>query len=83
VGNRVRIGFVTFQSQLPHQPQLRSSGQISTTFQELKLKYDIAVEEHTFDGASTGRVTVVLTLANEGRLKPLDGVDVDFRREIL
>ena len=56
---------------------------LGETKDELKLKYDIAVEEHTFDGASTCRGTVVLTLANEGRLKPLDGVDVDFRRESL
>ena len=49
---------------------------LSETKEELKLKYDIAVEEHSFDGASTGRVTVVLTLADEGRLKPLDGVEL-------
>ena len=47
---------------------------LSESKEELRLKYDIAVEEHSFDGASTGRVTVVLTLADEGRLKPLDGV---------
>ena len=49
---------------------------LGETKEELKLKYDIAVEEHTFDGATTGRVTVVLTLADEGRLKPLDGVEL-------
>jgi hypothetical protein len=54
---------------------------LSETKEELKLKYDIAVEEHSFDGASTGRVTVVLTLADEGRLKPLDGVQLDIRGE--
>ena len=51
---------------------------LGETKEELKLKYDIAVEEHTFDGANTGRVTVVLTLADEGRLKPLDGVQLDI-----
>ncbi len=51
---------------------------LSETKEELKLKYDIAVEEHSFDGASTGRVTVVLTIADEGRLKPLDGVQLDI-----
>ncbi|HEX8910937.1 MAG TPA: hypothetical protein VF796_01160 [Humisphaera sp.] len=39
------------------------------TKEELKLKYGVAVEDH-----GTGRVTVVLTLADEGRLKPLDEV---------
>jgi hypothetical protein len=44
---------------------------LSQTKEELKLKYDVAVEEH-----SSGRVTVVLTLADEGRLKPLDDVQL-------
>lgn len=49
---------------------------LAETKEELKLKYDIAVEEHSFNGTSTGRVTVVLTIADEGRLKPLDGVQL-------
>jgi hypothetical protein len=49
---------------------------LGQTKEELKLKYDVAVEEHTFGGESTGRVTVVLTLADEGRLKPLDEVQL-------
>jgi hypothetical protein len=44
--------------------------------EELKLKYDVTVEHHTFDERGTGRVTVVLTLADEGRLKPLDEVQL-------
>jgi hypothetical protein len=40
---------------------------------ELKLKYDVKVTDH-----STGRVTLVLTIADEGRLKPLDSVDLQF-----
>ncbi len=44
--------------------------------EELKLKYVVAVEEHSFDGEPTGRVTVVFTLADEGRLKPLDEVQL-------
>ena len=44
--------------------------------EELKLKYDVAVEEHGFGKDLTGRVTVVLTLADEGRLKPLDEVQL-------
>ena len=39
--------------------------------EQLKLKYDVAVEEN-----GVGRVTVVLTLADEGRLKPLDEVQL-------
>ena len=38
---------------------------------ELKLKYDLTVHDH-----GTGRVTVVLTLEDEGRLKPLDEVQL-------
>jgi hypothetical protein len=41
------------------------------TKDELKLKYEVAVEDH-----NTGRVTVVFTLADEGRLKPLDEVQL-------
>ena len=39
--------------------------------EQLKLKYDVVVED-----PGTGRVTIVLTLANEGRLKPLDEVQL-------
>ena len=41
------------------------------TKDELKLKYDVTVQDH-----KTGRVTVVFTLADEGRLKPLDEVQL-------
>ena len=46
------------------------------TKDELRLKYDVAVEEHSFGGTPTGRITVVFTLADEGRLKPLDEVQL-------
>ena len=46
------------------------------TKDDLKLKYDVVVEEHAFGGTPTGRVTVVFTLADEGRLKPLDEVQL-------
>jgi len=39
--------------------------------EELKLGYDVSVQDH-----GTGRVTVVLTLADEGRLQPLDEVEL-------
>ncbi len=41
------------------------------TKDELKLKYHVTVQDH-----KTGRVTVVFTLADEGRLKPLDEVQL-------
>ena len=44
---------------------------LGETKDELKLKYDVAVQDH-----GTGRVTIVLTLADEGRLKPLDEVQL-------
>src|SRR5439155_26883103 len=49
---------------------------LGQTKEELKLKYDVAVEQHVFDERGTGRVTVTLTLADEGRLKPLDEVQL-------
>jgi hypothetical protein len=44
---------------------------LGETKEELKLKYDVALKDH-----GTGRVTIVLTLADEGRLKPLDEVQL-------
>ena len=44
--------------------------------EELKLKYDVAVEHHGTGEQSTGRVSVVFTLEDEGRLKPLDAVEL-------
>lgn len=46
-------------------------GILGQTKEELKLKYDVTVVDHY-----TGRVTVVLTIADEGRIKPLDSVDL-------
>jgi hypothetical protein len=44
--------------------------------EELGLKYDVAVQDH-----GTGRVTVVVTLADEGTLKPLTAVQLDVPGE--
>ncbi len=44
---------------------------LGQTKEELKLDYGVSVVDH-----GTGRVTVVLTLADEGRLKPLDEVQL-------
>ena len=44
---------------------------LGETQQELKLKYDLSVQDH-----GTGRVTIVFTLADEGRLKPLDEIEL-------
>ena len=39
------------------------------TKEELELEYDVSVKDH-----GTGRVTVTLTIADQGRLKPLRSV---------
>ena len=44
---------------------------LGETKEELKLKYDVTVQDH-----GTGRITAVLTLEDEGRLKPLDEVQL-------
>lgn len=44
---------------------------LGETKDDLKLKYEVSVQDH-----GTGRVTVVFTLADEGRLKPLDEVQL-------
>ena len=44
---------------------------LGQTKEELKLEYEVSVVDH-----GTGRVTVVLTLVDEGRLKPLDEVQL-------
>jgi hypothetical protein len=46
--------------------------ELGETKEQLKLKYDVAVVDH-----GTGRVTITLTIADEGRLAPLDrGVEL-------
>ena len=49
---------------------------LGQTKEQLKLKYEVAVQEHSFGGESTGRVTIMFTLADEGRLKPLDWAEL-------
>jgi hypothetical protein len=44
---------------------------LGETKEKLRLQYDVEVSEH-----GTGRVTIVLTIADEGRLKPLDEVQL-------
>ena len=44
---------------------------LGQTKEELELKYDVAVQDH-----GTGRITAVLTLADEGRLKPVYAVEL-------
>lgn len=44
--------------------------------EELELEYDVAVTDH-----GTGRVTVVFTLINAGRLEPLDEVQLAIPAE--
>ncbi len=44
---------------------------LGQTKEELKLNYELAVYDH-----GTGRVTATLTIADEGRLAPLDAVEL-------
>jgi hypothetical protein len=49
--------------------------ELGETKEQLKLKYDVSAADH-----GTGRVTVTLTIADEGRLAPLSrGVDLVVR----
>jgi hypothetical protein len=43
--------------------------ELSETKEQLKLEYDLSVTDH-----GTGRVTINLTITNEGRMSPPDGV---------
>ena len=44
---------------------------LGKTKEQLRLKYDVSVVDH-----GTGRVTVNLTIADQGRLKPLTSADL-------
>ena len=46
------------------------------TKEQLKLDYEVSVKDH-----GTGRVTVTFKLADEGRLKPLNSVDLSIPSE--
>lgn len=47
--------------------------ELGETKEELKLKYEVKASDH-----KTGRVTVTLTLEDEGRLGPLDSIDLQI-----
>lgn len=47
--------------------------ELGETKEELKLKYEVKATDH-----KTGRVTVTLTLEDEGRLGPLDSIDLQI-----
>jgi hypothetical protein len=47
---------------------------LGETKEQLKLKYDVSLKDH-----GTGRVTVIVTIVDEGKLKPLDSVDLVIR----
>ena len=58
-------------------PRLEAIGFIlGESKQQLKLQYDVDVNQAVIDERGTVLVTVVLTLADEGRLKPLDDVQL-------
>ncbi len=48
--------------------------QLGQTKEQLKLDYQVSVTDH-----GTGRVTVNVAIADEGRLKPLNSVDLVVR----
>lgn len=45
--------------------------QLSESKDELRLKYDLELTDH-----QSGRVTLTLTLQDQGRLKPLDSIEL-------
>ena len=49
---------------------------LGETKEQFKLEYELAVHDH-----GTGRVTAVLTIADEGRLKPLSAVELMVPKE--
>jgi hypothetical protein len=46
---------------------------LGETMVQLKLEYEVSVKDH-----GTGRITVTFTLTDEGRLKPLNSVDLSI-----
>jgi hypothetical protein len=56
---------------------------LAQTKEELKLQYDVTVTHHVYQNAPTGRVTIVLTLADEGRLAPLDEVELTVPGQVI
>ncbi|MBN1909299.1 MAG: hypothetical protein JW818_06145 [Pirellulales bacterium] len=55
---------------LATEPALALRERFGQSKEQLKLDYNVAVTDH-----GTGQVTVVLTITDEGRLKPLNSVD--------
>lgn len=51
--------------------------ELSETKEQLKLKYDVTVQDN-----GTGRVTVTLTIADEGRLGPLRSIDLGIPAQV-
>ena len=47
--------------------------QLGESKDKLQLKYDLSVYDH-----DTGRVTVTFSLEDEGRLKPIDSIDLSI-----
>jgi hypothetical protein len=71
-GRKFRVPLVLFAaSALPASIAWGMGEELGETKEQLKLKYDVSVTDH-----GTGRVTVVLTIADQGRLKPLTSVDL-------
>jgi hypothetical protein len=50
--------------------------QLGESKEELKLKYEVSVYDH-----DTGRVTITFSLEDEGRLEPINSVDLSIPSE--
>lgn len=70
----LRLTFMLLMALLPTANRAWALGEVlGQTKDELKLKYDVAVHDH-----GDSRLTVEFTLADEGRLKPLDAVELNI-----
>ncbi len=67
---RVLLGIVAALA-IPVSCTLALGFRLGESKEELNLKYDVSVYDH-----DTGRVTVEFTLKDEGRLKPIESVDL-------
>ena len=68
---KFRLPLILFAVVLPASLAWAVGFQLGETREQLKLKYDVSVKDH-----GTGRVTVTLAIADQGRLKPLNSVNL-------
>jgi hypothetical protein len=66
----ISLSLISFLG-LMAQPAWALGLQLGETKEQLKLKYDVSVTDHT-----TGRVTITFTMTDEGRLAPINAIDL-------